>query len=159
MIKFQLYLFLTILLLSGCASVPQEPDEEPIAIKLNGTVVEVQTFIEEAVFNASAKAELLNADNRSITFQEDCMDVLDSSVRCAILMMTIGNSGWDGPFLNTTFRTNEIRGIIRVTLSTKWCAINAAGKRNCGSAYNNKMKNEVLRAMKNKYEVNVRKLD
>lgn len=153
MFKYKSYLLILVLLLCGCASVPQEPDEEPISIKLKGTSVEVQTFIEEFVYRGNPKATVLNADNRSITFQTYCMDIEGyGGMSCALIMMTVGNSGWDGPYLNFTYRTSEIRGEVRVTLSSSWCATNAFGKTNCGSASSNKERNEALRNLKMRYE-------
>ena len=103
----KIVLGLTLLILAGCATGPTIPPELPISIQLKGTAVEVQNFIEQNISNTHGKRakdlRITNADNRSITFQTDCMKVESyGAVSCTLIKTVVGNTGWDGPFLTIT---------------------------------------------------------
>jgi hypothetical protein len=149
------YLILSIgLLLSGCASNPSIPQEAPISVQIKGTSIEVQNFIEERMrVNSSGVFYIENSSDRSITLKANCNRLPNQKpLQCGLIMMGIGNSHWDGPYLMMTFRTADIRGTINVTLQSEWCAINAFGKSNCMPAGTNNEHNEILRNMKRMFE-------
>jgi len=151
------------LIVVGCATAPTNPPESPISIQLKGTAVEVQNFIEQNIGNTHGKSaknlRITNADNRSITFQTDCMKVDPyGPVSCTLILTAVGNTGWDGPFLTITYRTNEIREVTTVTLSSQWCATNLVGKTNCMDSATTAITNQYLRELKANYESKVRKL-
>jgi hypothetical protein len=78
---------------------------------------------------------------------------------CTMILMAVGNSGWDGPFLNITYRTNEIREEVTVTMQSQWCASNLVGKTNCmKSNLSEEKSNQHLLDLKKNYEIKVRKL-
>ena len=88
----KIILVLTLLILAGCATGPTTPPESPISIQLKGTAVEVQNFIEQNISNTHGKRakdlRITNADNRSITFQTDCMKVESyGAVSCTLIKM------------------------------------------------------------------------
>lgn len=154
--------FLLSALLTGCATTPQSPPEAPISVKLQGTAVEVQYFIEDrfrknqTVFGLRIE----NANDRAITFKGDCTNIQNmNTFKCAAIMMAVGNSRWDGPFAVLTFRTAEIRGIVNLTLNAEWCATNTFGKTNCIPNGSNAERNNLLRKIKAAYEQEVRPLD
>lgn len=154
-------LFFTVLL-SGCATTPQTPPETPISVKLQGTAVEVQNFIESRFRENQAVAgfRIENANDRAITFKGDCMNMQSmNAFKCAAVMMAIGNSRWDGPFAVMTFRTAEIRGVVNLTLDAEWCAINAFGKTNCMQNGSHAEHNDLLIKIKAAYEKEVRPLE
>jgi hypothetical protein len=151
---------LSILFISGCATAPSKPKEDPISIQLKGSAVEIQNFIEQFVSETYGKTatglKITNADNRSITFQTDCMNVTTSgvmmnSLKCTMIMMAIGNTGWNGPYLTITYRTNEIKGVTNVKSESKWCATNVLGSSNC-MTYNVADSNQNLRELKISFE-------
>ena len=159
----KIILVLTLLILAGCATGPTTPPESPISIQLKGTAVEVQNFIEQNISNTHGKRakdlRITNADNRSITFQTDCMKVDPyGAVSCTLILTVVGNTGWDGPFLTITYRTNEIREVTTVTLLSQWCATNLVGKTNCIDNESTAITNQYLRELKANYEIKVRKL-
>ena len=159
----KIILVLTMLILAGCTTGPTTPPESPISIQLKGTAVEVQNFIEQNINNTHGRSaknlRITNADNRSITFQTDCMKVESyGAVSCTLILTVVGNTGWDGPFLTITYRTNEIREVTTVTLLSQWCATNLLGKTNCIDSANNTITNQYLRELKSNYESKVRKL-
>lgn len=159
----KIFLGSVLFVLVGCATGPTVPPEAPISIQLKGTAVEVQNFIEQNINNTHGKIaknlRVTSADNRSITFQTDCMKV-DSygAVSCTLILTVVGNTGWDGPFLTITYRTNEIREVTTVTLLSQWCAINLVGKTNCIDSATTAITNQYLRELKSNYENKVRKL-
>ena len=136
--------------LTGCATVPRE---QPITISLTGTSTEVQSFIEDKVKStANNPFEVYSADDRSIVFKADCMSVLDmNAFSCAVIMMTVGNSGWDGPHLMMSFRTTSYKGIVKVSGTSNWCATNAFNKTNCGFALGTTNMNSFLRTIEASY--------
>ncbi|MBI1175558.1 MAG: hypothetical protein GC139_09890 [Sideroxydans sp.] len=146
--------------LAGCASAPTTPPEPEISVKLQGTAVEVQNFIEEHIRkNNGSGLHVESATDREIVFKANCMDMPNmNAFKCAAVMMGVGNSGWDGPFAVMTFRTSEIRGIVDVTTSTEWCATNAFGKTNCMQDGTNAERNEMLRKIDAAYQKEVRPL-
>ena len=159
----KIILVLTLLILAGCATGPTTPPESPISIQLKGTAVEVQNFIEQNISNTHGKRakdlRITNADNRSITFQTDCMKVDPyGAVSCTLILTVVGNTGWNGPFLTITYRTNEIREVTTVTLLSQWCATNLIGKTNCIDNESATITNQYLRELKSNYESKVRKL-
>ena len=159
----KIVLGLTLLMLAGCATGPTTPPESPISIQLKGTAVEVQNFVEQNISNTHGKRakdlRITNADNRSITFQTDCMKVESyGAVSCTLIKTVVGNTGWDGPFLTITYRTNEIREVTTVTLLSQWCATNLLGKTNCIDSATTDITNQYLRELKSNYESKVRKL-
>ena len=147
------------LFLQSCATTDNTASntvEGPIAIELKGTAVEVQNFIEEMIPETYGKKasglQLISADNRSITFQTDCMNVEGmGAFKCTGVMMVIGNTGWDGPYLTITYRTNEIRGVTKVRSEFKFCATNILGKISCGLE-NVSVANDNLRELKSKFD-------
>jgi len=150
---------LFLLVLSGCAVTPPVPQEAPISIQLKGTSTEVQNFIEEKIRQFSNGAiNVENASDRVLTLKADCRNMPNQKpMQCGLIMMTIGNSGWSGPFLISNFRTNQIRDVVNVTFQSEWCATNAFGKSNCMPADTNNDKNQMLRMIKNAYENEVRR--
>lgn len=149
-------------LLSGCATTPQAPPEAPISVKLQGTAVEVQNFIEGRFRKNQTVSgfRIENANDRAITFKGDCMNMQNmNAFKCAAVMMAVGNSRWDGPFAVLTFRTAEIRGVVNLTLNAEWCATNAFGKTNCMQNGSNAEHNDLLRKIKAAYEQEVRPLE
>jgi hypothetical protein len=159
----KIILGLALFILSGCATGPTTPPESAISIQLKGTAVEVQNFIEQNISNTHGKSaknlRITNVDNRSITFQTDCMKVDPyGAVSCTLILTVVGNTGWDGPFLTITYRTNEIREVTTVTLLSQWCATNLIGKTNCIDSATNAITNQYLRELKVNYENKVRKL-
>jgi hypothetical protein len=159
----KIILVLTLFFFTGCATGPTTPPESPISIQLKGTAVEIQNFIEQNISNTHGKnaknLRITNADNRSITFQTDCMNVEPyGPVSCTLILTAVGNTRWDGPFLTITYRTNEIREVTTVTLSSQWCAINLLGKTNCMDSTTTAITNQYLRELKANYESKVRKL-
>lgn len=147
-------LICVILLISGCAIQPASPPEPPKAIELKASAIEIQNFIEKNIReNPDNVMSILNADDRSITFRSECTKMPTmSTLKCFGIMLSVGNSGWDGPFLHLTYRTNEIKGTTTVTAQSQWCAINAVGKVNCRQINANKDLNEMLDRLKAKFE-------
>ena len=148
------------LIIAGCATTPQTPLEPPISVQLRGTSVEVQQFIEDRFRkNASNIFRVESATDRAITLKANCMDVPDmNAFKCALILMAVGNSGWDGPHAVITFRTAEIRGIVSLTVSSEWCATNAFGKTNCMPNGSNAEANDMLRKLDQAYQREVRTL-
>lgn len=88
------------------------------------------------------------------------MDTPDmGAFKCSLVMMAVGNSGWDGPHMVLTFRTAEIRGITNVTVQSEWCATNALGKTNCMNNGTSNQRNAMLRQLETAYAENVRPLE
>jgi len=148
--------------LTSCATGPTKPAATPITIQLKGTAIEVQNFIEQKLnqtFSGRASGmKLTSSNDRAITFQTDCMNVNGrGAISCSLLLMAIGNTGWDGPNYTVTYRTNEIRGITTVRAITQWCATNLLGKTNC-SRTDIEGSNILLKELKSSYETEVRKL-
>jgi len=151
------------LVLVGCETTPSKPPESPISIQLKGTAVEVQNFIEQNLSlihgNNAKNLKILNADNRAIVFQGDCMRMESmGAVSCSLIKLAVGNTGWDGPFLTITYRTNEIREVVTVNMLSQWCATNLVGKTNCMDSTTSSITNQNLRDLKTNYESKVRKL-
>lgn len=144
--------------LAGCATNSPQPKVMPIEVQLRGTAVEVQNFIENRVRQKGVFTEE-SATDREIVFKADCMNVPNmGAFKCSMIMMAIGNSGWDGPFAITTFRTSQVRDIVHLTIDAKWCATNAFGKTNCMPNGNNAETNDVLRKIEADYDKEVRPL-
>ncbi|MCE1239518.1 MAG: hypothetical protein LWW83_06335 [Azonexaceae bacterium] len=152
-------LILLALSLAGCAT-NQAPPEPEISVKLRGTAVEVQNFIEERLRNSQATGlRVESATDRVIVFKARCTDTLNMNpLKCAAVMMAIGNSGWDGPYAVLTFRTAEIRGVVNLTANAEWCATNAFGKTNCMPNGTNAERNSLLRNLAEVYGREVRPL-
>ena len=146
--------------LTGCATVPATPPETLISIQLRGTAVEVQQFIEDRFRkNQAAGFRIENATDRAITFKADCMNVPSmNAFKCAAVMMAVGNSRWDGPFVVLNFRTAEVRGVVNLTATSEWCATNAFGKSNCMPGGSNAETNDLLRKIAQAYQTEVRPL-
>ena len=149
----------------GCTTKPSAPPVDPISIQLKGTAVEVQNFIEQNIQKThgtyAKNLKIVNADNRSITFQTDCLMNVQGmgAFTCTMVLMAVGNTGWDGPFLNITYRTNEIREVVTVTLQSQWCATNLVGKTNCmNGGLSTEQANQYLLDLKKNYETKVKKL-
>jgi len=81
-----------------------------------------------------------------------------SAFNCAAIMMAVGNSRWDGPFMVMTFRTSEVRGVVNLTGTNEWCATNAFGKTNCMRNGTNTQMNEIVHAIDGGYQKEVRPL-
>lgn len=150
----RIWIIIILAFLAGCTTTPSTPPEPDISVQLKGTSVEVQNFIEERVRkNPGADFRVDSATDRAIVFKANCMDMPDmNAFKCAMIMMGVGNSGWDGPFAITTFRTAEIRGVVNLTVSTEWCAANAFGKTNCMPEGTSMERNKLLRKIKASYE-------
>jgi hypothetical protein len=154
--KSFLMLLILGLTLSGCATPSSTPEETSVSIELNGSAVEVQNFIEETISRTYGKEasglKVVSADDRSITFQTDCMNVYSmGAFKCTMILMAIGNTGWDGPFLTIIYRTNEIHETTIVRSEYKYCATNILGKINCG-LLNIPVSNQNLLELKSSYE-------
>lgn len=145
---------LSVVLLGGCATVPQPPPEPLISVQLPGTSIEAQQFIEDRIRNKSGAAfHVESATDRAITFKADCADVPGVGIfQCSMIMMAIGNSRWSGPYSVMTFRTNEIRSIVNLTASIEWCATNALGRTNCTRGATNAETNDLLRKIEQAYQ-------
>lgn len=154
-------LFWVLIVLAGCATTPSAPPEPEIAVQLRGTAVEVQNFIEERLRqNPQSGLHVDGANDRELRFKGDCIDTPGmGAFKCSLVMMAVGNSGWDGPFAVVTFRTAEIRGVVNLTVQTKWCATNALGKTNCMDNGTNKDRNDMLRSIESAYTTEVRPLE
>ncbi|GEQ78044.1 hypothetical protein CTTA_5049 [Comamonas testosteroni] len=139
--------------LTGCASSPSRPVEEPLSLKLNGTAVEVQQSIEEYMLRRGLGYKVESATDRSIVFKTACSNIPQvAGFKCGLIMMAVGNSRWDGPYAVVTFRTADIRGVVTVSGSAEWCATNAFGKTNCmpnGAAAD---MNDLLRSIDSNYK-------
>jgi hypothetical protein len=156
--KFILVVFPLLFFLNGCATTEQAPKEAALSIELNGSAVEVQNFIEENSLQKfkefAPRIKLVSANDRAISFESYCIDVKDmGAFKCTGILLVVGNTGWDGPYLNISFRTNEIRGVTTVRASHQWCAINLLGKQSCGLENISKA-NDLLRDLKNDFEKN-----
>ena len=132
----KILLLLTFIFLSACETTKTAAPTANM-IELNGTAIEVQNFIElnksEIIGKYSDKFKLITANDRSISFEAECADVKTVGfIKCAGILLAVGNSGWDGPFLTISFRTNEIRDKTTVRSTYQWCAVNLIGKQNCG---------------------------
>jgi hypothetical protein len=151
---------LVISTLTGCATAPATPPEPLISVQLRGTAVEVQQFIEDRFRkNPTSGLRVENATDRAITFKGDCMNTAGmNAFKCTAIMMAVGNSRWDGPYLILTFRTAEVRGVVNLTLNSEWCATNAFGKSNCMPGGSNAEMNDVLRKVEQAYKTEVRAL-
>lgn len=153
-IKFLLASTVSIVILAGCAGVPSQPQEAPISVQMTGTAVEVQNFIESKMMTyQGGTLRVDSVTDRQITFKTHCVNVqAQMNTRCSLIMMTIGNSYSDGPFLTIGFRTNEVRGVVTLNVSSQWCATNPYGRESCRTASTNKENNDLLRAIKNAYD-------
>lgn len=140
-------------LLAGCETMQPAPQEPVIPARLQGTAIEVQQFIETRLAQSAAAFRFVSATDRAITFQADCDQVIRDGMRCALIMMGIGNTGWAGPHAVLTFRTSEIRGTVHVSMASEWCATNALGRTNCRPADRNSEINAKLRELERAYEI------
>ena len=149
---------LILLSLLGCATKNQNQPPR-ISVKLNGTAVEVQNFIEERFRQKNASFYVESATDREIVFKANCMDTPGmNAFKCSLIMMSVGNSGWDWPFSVISFRTSEIRGVVNLTASSKWCATNAFGKTNCRNSGSNAEHNELMRKIETAFQQEIRPL-
>lgn len=150
--------FATTVLLSACASTPSAPPETLIVVQLRGTAIEVQQFIEDRIRQKLGSAfRVENATDRSITFKAECIATPNMNpLKCAGIMMAVGNSKWDGPHAILTFRTSDVRGLVNVTATSDWCATNAFGKTNCMPNASNAELNTMLRNLDKAYQSEVR---
>jgi len=139
--------------LAGCASVPRAPVEAPISIKLTGPSEDVQQFIEEGMGRIGPRVfSVDSATNRSITFKAHCRQIPDvKPLQCGLIMMAVGNSRFDGPYMMMRFTTSEVAGVVNVSLVNEWCAINVYGKSNCMPADEIAEANRFLRLIKESY--------
>ena len=131
------YLLLFIFVLLSACETTKTAAPTANMIELNATAVEVQNFIEvnqtDILGKYSDNFKLITANDRTISFEADCAEVKTVGfIKCAGILLGVGNSGWDGPFLTITFRTNEIRDTTTVRAVYQWCAVNLIGKQNCG---------------------------
>lgn len=140
--------------LTGCATAPQQPPEAPISVQLAGSAVEVQEFIQHrAMTRGNGSMHVESANERALTMKGECAALPDMSpLKCSFIMMAIGNSQWDGPYAVMTFRTNEVRGNVNLTLQSQWCATNPFGKTNCMSNGTSRESNDLLRKIKSAYD-------
>ncbi len=153
-----IFLLGIIAMVAGCATGPTAPSESLISVQLRGSAVEVQQFIEERFRkNQVSGFRVENATDRAITFKTDCTKIASmNTLRCAAIMMAIGNSRWDGPFLVFNFRTSEVRGVVNLTFTSEWCAISPFGKSNCTPGGTNADMNDMLRKIDQAYQSEVR---
>lgn len=155
--------FLSLVILTtslvACATTPPPPAERAISVKLQGSSVEVQNFIEQRVRENGGEIDIESVTERELVFKANCLNVPNmNSIKCALVMMSVGNTGWSGPFMYITFRTAEIRGQTTLAANGRWCAINAFAKTNCLPAGSNAENNDMLRKIKADYEKEVRPL-
>jgi hypothetical protein len=152
------FALLVTVLITGCANTPQVPQESPISIQLKGTSTEVQNFIEDRIRrNGNGVFSVENANDRLLTLKANCNRLPNQKpMQCGLIMMGVGNSRWDGPYLMLNFRTNQIRENVNVTVQSEWCAINALGKSNCMPAGNINENNDILRGIKTGYDSEIR---
>lgn len=142
----------TALVLGGCATGPVRPVEEPLSLKLSGTAVEVQQFIEEYMLKRGLGYRVEAATDRSIIFKTACSNIPQvAGFKCGLIMTAVGNSRWDGPYAVVTFRTADIRGVVTVSGAAEWCATNAFGKTNCMPNGGAADMNDLLRIIDNNY--------
>lgn len=148
-----IFAFVLPLVLAGCATnQPARPVEQPLSVKLPGTSVEVQHFIEQKMLNRGFGYQVVSADNRSISFKTDCISIPTmNAFKCSMIMMAVGNSRWDGPHAVVTFRTAEIRGEVNLAGNAQWCATNVMGKTNCMPNGGAAEMNDLLRDIQAEY--------
>lgn len=138
--------------LGGCAMTPQAPPEAAISVALPGTSNEVQQYLEDRT-RAKGVYRVEQASDRSITFKTDCMNVPEmNALKCSLVMMAVGNSGWSGPWSVLTFRTNQVREVVNLSVDAQWCATNAFGKTNCMQSGTNAQANALLRDIESEYK-------
>lgn len=140
--------------LTGCATGPQQPPEAPISVQLAGSAVEVQDFIQHrSMTRGSSALQVETANDRTLIMKGLCTALPDMTpFKCSMIMMAVGNSQWDGPYAVMTFRTNEVRGNVNLTLQAQWCATNPFGKTNCMNNGTARDTNELLRKIKSSYD-------
>lgn len=138
--------------LVGCATAPQAPPEAAISVALPGTANEVQQYLEDRT-RAKGIYRIEQAAERQITFKTDCMNVPEmNAFKCSLVMMGVGNSGWSGPWSVLTFRTNQVREVVNLSVDAQWCATNAFGKTNCMQSGTNAQANALLRDIEAEYK-------
>lgn len=137
--------------LAGCVAAP--PPVAPISVQLQGTSVEVQQYVEDTIMKGLGGAYRVESEtDREVVFKSDCVNVPNmSSLKCAVILMGIGNSGWSGPYHYVKFRTNEIRGTVHLSVDAQWCAVNAFGKTNCMPEGSTKDANAMLRSLEENF--------
>ena len=158
------FTIIPILALAGCAVQPSAPPEPALAVKLKGTAVEVQNFIEQHFrLHPELGYQIQSETDRAIVLQSDCNHVPDmNAFKCSLIMLGIANSegkgpatSWDGPFSVATFRTAEIRGEVNVTANFQWCASDSIGKTYCMPNGSVADSNNVLRKLTASYRKEV----
>lgn len=149
----QILSIVAISVLTGCATAPQQPPEAPISVQLPGTAIEVQDFIQTRTANRVPTLQIESANDRTLVMKSFCTDIPDMNpLRCSFILLAVGNSQWDGPYAVMTFRTNEVRGYVNLTLQTQWCATNTLGRTNCMNNGTARDSNELLRTIKTAYD-------
>lgn len=144
----RLILFFCTFFLFGCSSVPQE---QPITVDVIGDISSTQFELEDFILTLMPNAEVENQTSNIMTVRNNCTDLKDLSVmKCTLIMMSVGNSGWDGPFLVQNYRFSLRDDKTRIRGKWSWCAINALGKENCVKI-NNVQPNTLLRQFAYKY--------
>lgn len=117
----------------GCAST-NVPYEEPITLTIEDEAERVRgrfvDFVENDERLSALKFNLVSSSEFQLNFAADCSDVRDPFA-CSVLMMAVGNSGWDGPYDHIVIRTVHVDGITKLSAKGKYCAINMMGRENC----------------------------
>lgn len=118
-----------VIILVSCASVPAE---RPISVTVNATVAETKAVLIDTFFErlSDYPMQLIKATDYQVEFKAECVAVA-SPLECAGIMLSVGNSGWQGPFLHMEFVLVELDGQTKLRGNTKFCAINMAGMENC----------------------------
>ncbi len=111
--KFLFIILPLLFFLNSCATTEQAPKETALSIELNGSAVEVQNFIEENSMQKfkefAPRIKLISANDRAISFESYCLEVKDmGAFKCTGILLVLGNTGWDGPYLNISFRTKKL---------------------------------------------------
>ena len=120
--------FFLVLVLSGCASVPVE---RPVSVAINAPLDETRSVLIDSILNISDfPVQMVKATDYQVEFKAECVAV-GSPLECAGIMLSVGNSGWQGPFVHMEFVLLELEGQTKLRGNTKYCAINMAGMENC----------------------------
>ena len=119
------------LYLGGCATGPQRP-VEPLQTVSTGVPAEtVQAMLIDYYQSENSVFEPVDITPHGIEFKADCVAAGLNPFQCSVMMLAVGNSGWSGPYLHAQWTTLNLQGETKVSLSGKYCAVNAMGRENC----------------------------
>lgn len=132
--KYLILMALAILTLAGCSSTPQYPVEDTLTIVTDKDADQVQAmlidFTETDETMLKNKMEIHSVTPHALNIRTHCYNVLDS-FKCSLLMMSVGNTGWDGPYIYINFNTLDVGATTRIKARNNVCATNMMGKQNC----------------------------